>query len=497
MTYTTDYESIFPSGFMTPNIQAERRQDSPATVAAARSYNRHDVEILRIQETIGVTPTPSGQPNPNGDILSILYQNYQDITNIISHGSGLAANKIAFHDDSTNTNYQFIEWLLDWMGIWDDLSAGGTPSITEITKALWNNKYDLEVLLEPKFMYPAERWWNGLNPDEFFFKYTADGTEGYVNCGHLSISPKKPIGGGCNLNNRPWPVYDVYCETCGQFYEGHIPFTSGHVLRFYTNPTNGVSGLGPDAAMIDTSHLVGLFGNSPVAYASQPSGYVPAPVTSLFPPPPTPTLDPPPPWPPWPTGGVPVPTGDPVPPTDNPVEVDKWLIDPGFDAYVNHEGVMGIAPVNMFTGRPVAYDGDPLALTQITGSWMYGVDISAGVAQIAIPLVPGWNFIFAVMTIGANLGPFTSSDWHCYISPMPFGDFQTAQVWPPTEHDFAVPTVTLNTGEYKVIPIGYTFAEAGGAGMALVSLSDEGENPPVWCVAIGTRGYSSVLSGMV
>jgi hypothetical protein len=496
MVYSTDYQSPYPSGFMTPNIQAERRTDSPATVASARAYNRHDVEILRMQEVLGQMPTaPSGVPNPSGSVFSILYNIYHSG----SPGSGIpAGNLVPFHDTPADPNYQFVEWLLDWMGIWGDLSATGTPSITEVVKALWNNKYDLEVLFDPKFLYPAERWWVGdIDPNQQYFKYVTTGTEGPINFGGLYDDPKKPIGGGCNLSYRPWPVYDVYCETCAAFLEGIVNHPAGHTLRFYVYPTQGDSTLGVGNAKLDEDHLVGLFGNSPFQYYSQPSGYIPNVATIYQPVTPTPTgiIPPPPPWPPW--TGIPMPDGYPYPPYGAVVEASKIIIDPSLDAFVDGAGRLGLAAINMQTTKPVAADGNPAAIAMIPGSGIYAVNLSISAAQVCIPLIPGWNFIFAAVTPGALGGPVASADWHCRVDLLPFGDFVTPSVWPPVELDFDLPIVILVGGQLRLVPIGYTYADTDSTGMALITLSEEGMPiDPMYVVAIGTRSYPLVLSGM-
>lgn len=488
--YTTEYTSDFPSGLMDPNIQAERRSDSSKTVAAARDYNRHDVEILRIQEVIGTIPT--GVVSPSGSIYNNVVQNITDINNILS-GSGVAASEVPFSNDEGD-NYDFVKWFLEWYGNWSDLSAGGTPTTLEIIKSTMANKYDVEVLLNPVFMYPAERHNTALGGDNQYFLYTGQGET--INCGRLNNIPKKPVGGGWNLNHRPWPIYDVYCETCGGFVEGITTLTSGHVLRFYTYDTGALPAA--DAGVIDGQHVLGMFSNTPFTFATQPSGAaLDIPVTSSYPPAPSPSgaiVPVPPPWPPWgaPPPPPPAPTGspDPVPPSGAIIEVPDIIFGSAFDVYTKggDQGGIAVSPQNRFSAKPVPYNGDAIGIVQIPGSWQYTVDLGTAAAQVVVPLFPGWNMIYAVVTIGNTVGPVSSSNWFCYVDLMSAGDFG-AQTWPPPEIQFDIPTVTLNQNEYKTVPIGYTYAAPGDVGSAMITLADEDPVSPsnIWCVSIGVR----------
>lgn len=52
--YTTTYVSAFPDALMDVGVQAERRPDTPPTIASARKFNKHEAELRRVEEVIGV-----------------------------------------------------------------------------------------------------------------------------------------------------------------------------------------------------------------------------------------------------------------------------------------------------------------------------------------------------------------------------------------------------------------------------------------------------------
>jgi len=52
--YTTSYVSAFPDALMDVAVQAERRPDTPPTIASARKFNKHEAEIRRVEEVIGI-----------------------------------------------------------------------------------------------------------------------------------------------------------------------------------------------------------------------------------------------------------------------------------------------------------------------------------------------------------------------------------------------------------------------------------------------------------
>jgi len=493
----TTYESPFPSGYMTQNIQAERRESSPETVAGARDYNRHDVEILRLQEVLGMRPANTGQAYPTGaagvDITTIVYNNYEDVQNIFTSGA-LSANKLPFHDDQADGNYQFVQWFLQWMGIWDNLvaedAAIGAPSITNVMKAVIQNKYDLEVLFEPEFMTFADRY--NMAGVGNYFEYTADGTESFF-AGYLNANPKKPIGGACNLNIRPYPVYDAYCVTCSGFVQGRATLTSGHVIRFTDFATGGA----PPASgnLQDSDHKIGLFGNSPYEFVAQPSGYV-MDSSGLWPyytgVPPEP-LPPPPhggPGPiPGPPGGggtaYPGPPADPiididtsgyVPPADwdqpgdnEPVEADTIQYREPWQVIHDDNGNVAVGDPEIMSHTPTPYS-DTTKWTQVTGLTMYGVNLADDAGVVTIPMYKGcWILATAVLAVGTD-GPQSTDDLKTYYRKLTANEGVEQSV--PAEKTWGMVNETIAASKIKTVPIGYFQCE--DAGTIYMIVSDEG-----------------------
>lgn len=507
--YTTDYTSQFPSGFMAPNIQAERRDDSPATVAGARDFNRHDVEILRIQEVIGNIPAAqSGAPNPTGDMLTILYNNYQNIQNIFG-GSGLAGNKIEFHDTPSDTNYQFVQWFAEWMGIWSDLSSGGTPSVTEIMKMILQNKYDVEVLFDPKFLYPAERWWVGKSdPDEYFFQYYPDGTE-YIYCGFTGSVPKKPIGGGCNLNNRPWPVYEVYDVDDGGWLQGYQTLPSGHQLWFFAFPAYGDNSTGVGLSKIDEDHLLGLFGNSPYELAG--GGSTALVLTSGSPIATFPTGNPPQPAPPPPHGipsGYPGPIDDlppwvdpdaglwePIPDSDTgaPVEISNLIVPTPLKAIHDGKGTVQLSSIEMQAVPPMPYSGfaTPNVWKQVGSELLWGIDLQVDFAKMCLVGPPEcWLNIYATIACHAAAGgPYSFNNVGFVAYKMDYAP--TPGTTSSKRIDFGgFLGVSLLPGQYITVPVAQMYLD----NKALI----EGhlfDDPPVSAPPFAVIGFSAELGG--
>ena len=231
MAAITTYESHYPSGLMTPNIKAERRGSSSVVIRASRDHNIHDVEIRRIEEVIGiVTPTTPGSGTLIERVSSI-----EDASGVASHNlvgtphignaDGLAITAdpvgnttVGGHTaDATihlpivdisnipvgtgSANHDFARWFLgdNFMGVMTDWFAGD-PNTLEMIKTIWQNKYDLEVLFDPLFLFPCDA--DGI-ATYFTHELDADTT---VWCGFTGQFPAKPIGAVCNLETRPWAI---------------------------------------------------------------------------------------------------------------------------------------------------------------------------------------------------------------------------------------------------------------------------------------------------
>ena len=463
---TTTYDSSFPTGLVQPNIKEERHGDDTELIAAARDYNIHDVEILRIQEVIGLTTgVPAGSIMERLDVLedtsglaphayvgsahtglgdnipvtpgvgghttvathmsdSAIHQSgalthpyvgaqhtgvgdaipiNADIggnTTVSGHvndaalhgGGSLFGDKIPFHSDQTDPNYQFAQWFLEWMGIWDALSGGGahTPSLIELIKALWQNKYELEILFDPIFLYsasvaPGSQFMHTLNADINFWS----GLPPYTDW----------IGAACDLNTRPYPINKA--AVSGLILEGSVTIPSGTTVGFYTDPT-----LNPDPS---GAYEVSLFRRNPFASYMQPSGVAPG--TGL----PMPSS-----WTP-PSGQQPppVPPGVPGLPIDDSTPINNMTLGPDFlliptdggglelyggpakasytllDAYTPILGMTTIEGVDLTAGSGVTTKGN--------------IPLTCGLWQISVQVTPGWDvtgllppILMAALDLGAN-----------------------------------------------------------------------------------------------
>jgi hypothetical protein len=473
--YTTDYVSAFPSGFMDENIQAERRDDTPATVAGARDYNRHDVEILRIQEVLGLEPAAqSGVPNPTGAIYTVLYQNYQHIQNIIN-GSGVAfsgaANQIPFHNDPSDPNYQFMQWFLEWMGIWPWLSVGGTetPSITEVVKALWQNKYELEVIFDPKFLWPAEG--DGIN--NYVTKLMT--TDVPVNAGFSVMVPKKPIGAFCDLDYRPFPIYEIYDVTAGGYLQGQTVLPSGNQIRFYTDVTLVPhSGANYEVSLFGNSPYETIVGGGPILEDTDPLAKPTLPPITG---PTQPTMPPPhdgiipgfpgpidtglPPWAdPIPGNWEPVPEG----PVDTPIEVGTIIVAPPLKAIHDQQGNIQISSIEMQAITPVpwsGFGGAPGSWAQLLPELAWGVALQADAAKFSLIGQPKtWINFYATIGVSAlePPGPYVFNNPAFYVykyeysglalpHPIPIVFPIDAVLWP------------CDAGQYITVLLGQIYCE--------------------------------------
>jgi hypothetical protein len=469
--YTTDYVSAFPSGFMDPTIQAERRESSAATVAGARNFNKHDVEILRIQEVLGLEPAAqSGAPNPTGSIYTVLYQNYQHIVNIIN-GSGFAGNTIEFHDNPADPNYQFIQWFLEWMGIWDWLSVSGTetPSITEVVKALWQNKYEIEVIFDPKFVWPAEG--DGING--YVEKTMTDDVE--IHAGFTGMVPRKPIGAFCDLDHRPFPIYEVEDVTAGGWLQGRTVLPSGNVIRFHTDV-----GLIPHSGQ---NYEVSFFGNSPhevvvgegpILRESDPLAVPQIPAV-----PTQPTMPPPhggsggktgfpgpidgglPPWDdPTPGDWEPIPDG----PVDVPIELSSIIIAPPLKGIHDGQGNIQISSLEMQAITPVPWSGfgaAPGSWAQLTPELAWGVALQADAAKFSL-IGPARTWINFYATIGVAgtqpPGPYLFNNPAAFIYLYEYSGIALPQPPPIT---FPIDPVQwpCDAGEYITVLLGQVYCE--------------------------------------
>jgi len=518
---TTTYESPFPSGLYEPNIQAEKRLNSPLTVAAARAFNRHDVEIRRIEEVIGVpvTGVPAGSMmdrigtledtvNPSGivhghvspfhtglgDGIGITADPNGNVTigghtsDAILHFPKQYGNTLPFHNDVADENYKYIQWFLQWMGMWDALSVGGTitPSLTEVVKALWQNKWDLEIMFEPEFLSEARRWDNAMIPGTIVWEYTALGGESFF-AGFENRDPIKPIGGACDLNTKPWPVYRAYCKTCGEWLEGHVVLEIGHEIQFFSWMATEAERLVMALVDIGDDHWIGLFGNTPYTYvatsgdpkfSTAASSFDVAP-TGVIPPPPIP------PWRPGPTGAWPPPPGDPTPiPTGVQRESDIIIFSSGFDVLKPNTGETGpdmgkivVGPAIKTASRPFSLTDSASAWVVLPGStWLHGGDMLLDAWQLYLPLEPGWNLLYAQL-YGAV--PWNQSNLHCYVNKSLAGDFvNPGGSFPTPEYDFFLPPAAPHApGQIYTVPIGYVYCAADEAGMAIITLSEENRPP--------------------
>jgi hypothetical protein len=522
---TTTYESPFPSGLYQPNIQAERRLNSPLTVAAANAFNRHDVEIRRIEEVIG-TGLPTGADpgtvmdrlvtledmvSPSGivhDYVGPFHNGLGDgipITPDMAgnttisghaqdtsiHGGTQYGNTMEFHSDPSDDNYAYIQWLLTWMGMWNTLSAGGTvtPSIIEVVKALWQNKYDLEVLFEPTWLSNARRWDNATIPGTIVFQYTAAGGEKFF-AGYMDDNDEcPPIGGAGNLDSRPWPIYRAYCVTCGGWLDGLVEMTAGHVIQFFNWEATEAQRLAMSLVDSGDDHWLGLFQGPANPAVGQPNGAstssaVPATAfpsyTGLGP-----VIKIPPPIIPIPgSGAEPLPSG--LKHYKGPV---GWDWDPWFQVSVNPisghldglGGTIKIGPGDVTASRPLPLTSNPLAWVQVPGSWQYGGDMAIDAFQSYISTHPGWNCIYAQIVAPYGAPGWKPTDLHCYVDPMPYNGFNPllGTPYPPAGYDFAFtpPVPGYQPNQIYTIPLGYIFTEPGGEGVVLITASDEGRVP--------------------
>lgn len=395
MSETTDYQSPFPSGLYEPNIQAERRASTPTTVAGAVDHNRHDVELRRIEEIMGAIPMPgSGDPAvPGSTFFQQIYENYVNIYNVL-HSGLLAANKIPISDQD-DANYDFVKWFLQWMLLWDKLSSSGTevPTTLEVIKALWQNKYDVEILFDPVFIGPAD----------------ADGVVNYVTrtmgenkavwAGAAGMSGY--IGGFCNLDTRPYPVSVIKKDGDGSTIRGYQTLQSGTKYRFVTD-----SGLIPAVA---SDYKVGLFRIAPTTYFSQPSGNQP------------PTGWPPPTgWTP-PTGMQPPPNGGGVPGggVGDPFVADDVTFGDSLLPIKGTDGGLELFLADWDVFSPLSHDGT--APATVAGSTsMRGVDLQSVWAYANVKIQPGTFVQFGVtLTAGSGNVNYLGYGGHAYVIKHP------------------------------------------------------------------------------
>jgi hypothetical protein len=524
---TTTYESAYPSAVYEGNLQRESRLDDPTTVADARAYNMHDVEIKRIQEILGpvtgglaggtfherITTIETGSGgggvahdyvgpmhNGLGDNIPITNDGFGNTT-LSGHASDVdihfrGAHQMPFHTDALDDNYQFAKWFLDWMGIWDLVNADGLVSILELVKALWQNKYDVEIPLDPQFLYPTVAEDTGSG---WVFKYTL-GADLTIYCGEgTGARPFKPIGGACNLEGRPYPIYTVQNNADDSYFLGRRTLPSGTVLKLATDPSLTVP---------SGDYKVGVFGNSALTWLSQPSGYIPqAPsgVTDI--PPPTGAL-PPPPGPPPPPGGVPPwdPWGDPGGiPWDDPlrpeftngegpivVEGDKIIFDPSFD--ILHDGMrVGVSPSNLGSYLPYPSDGGTggKSFSQVPGQTNYGINLADIASMVNIVAYPGWTTVFAIVTAGNNPGE-NSGDLHCFVREFPIND--GSKYTYPGEYDWNLAEISsLGGDDVQVIAIANLYNPGDDAKIFRVTLSDEGTAGDIYVMGFLTRARASLL----
>lgn len=541
---TTTYESPFPSGLYQPNIQAERRIDSPLTTAAARCVNRHDVEIRRIEEVIG-TGLPTGAvPGTMMERLDVLEGSMVGSGIIHAHvgpyhtglGDGIPitpdvagnttisghaqdasihggtqyGDTMEFHSDAGDENYQYIQWLLTWMGMWNTLSSGGTvtPTIIEVVKALWQNKYDLEVLFEPTWLSSARRWDNSTIPGTMIFQYTAIGGEKFYAGGVDDNDECPPIGGAGDLNSRPWPIYRAYCVTCGAWLNNLVEMTAGHVLQFF----NWEATESNRAAMslVDTGedHWLGLFQGPANPAASQPNGAsANSTIATSFPSYTGlgPVIKVPPPIIPIPgSGALPLPSGL----KHYSFVRNDW--DPWFEITITDisghldglGGKLKIAPGDVTASRPLPLTTNALAWVEIPGSWLYGGDMNVDAFQAYVATHPGWNLIYIQVVSNPGIFGWKPTDLHCYVNLVPYNGFDevTGIPWPPTEYDFTFvpPVAGYNPGQIYTLPLGYIYCAPGQEGTALITISDEGRVPgPItyqyYILSISTKFVSEMV----
>jgi hypothetical protein len=523
---TTTYESQYPSGVYPGNLQLESRLDDPTTIADARAYNKHDVEIKRIQEILGPITggaLPSGsfheRLNEIEEGLGLTAHDYvgplhnglgdgipigSDVdgnTTVGTHTSDAdihhkGGETLPFHSDAADDNYLFAKWFLDWMGIWDLVNTDGVVSIIEMVKAIWQNKYDVEIPLDPKFFYPTDA--DGANP---YFVYTAP-ADVDIYCGEgTGVLPLKAIGGACNLNVRPYPLYTVQNHGDGSYFHGRNTIPSGTVLRFNTDPV-----LTPPSG----EYKVGVFGNTPFTWIAQPSGYIPDPPAGLDPTPPTGLPDPIPPPPPG--GGLPpwnpwdpidVPWDDPIrldpnrpkqggEPGGDIVEADKILIDPGFDVLYDGKKV-AIIPPDVVSHMPQPFDGGlgGATYTQVSGQTDYGLRLDQIASMANIMAYPGWTNVYAILTAGDDPGQ-SSHDLHGFVREFPLNDGGKYDY--PAETDWNLAEVSIGGDDVQVIVVATLYNPGDDVKMFRVTLSDEGGAPgTIWVMGFFTRKRASLL----
>lgn len=449
MVATTDYESPFPSGIYEPNIQSERRTSSPTTVAGAQDHNRHDVEIRRIEEVLGAVPVPgTGDPAvPGSTLYTQIYQNYVNIYNVLNSGL-LSANKVPISDQS-DANYDFVKWFLEWMLLWDKLSSNDTevPNTLEVVKALWQNKYDVEILFDPVFIGPCtasgadDRVSRTLVEDKTVWGGVA-GMSGY-------------IGGFCNLNTRPYPVTSIERDSDSMILRGYQTLQSGLLYHFNTDA-------GTPAAASD--YKVGLFRLSPASlYMSQPTGQQP------------PTG-----WPP-PTGWVP-PSGQQPPPNgggppgggigDTWPPVDDLTFGEPFLPIKDSDGGLELYLADWDVFSPLAEDGAVPTLVVGTTS-VRGIDLNTAWAYANLKVQPGTFVQFGVtLTAGSGSKTYSGYGGYAYAAKHPVGG---VAAYDGTE-DVAVIGINAVIAADKAVtvPIGYYAADPADGPVSLqVQFSDE------------------------
>lgn len=532
---TTTYESPYPTGFMTPNIKAERRQGSTEVIRAARDHNIHDVEILRLQQVIGretegsgtiyeridqledasglpvhaiVGPAHSGladglgispdlggnttlaghvgdsaihgQPHPyaggkhtgNADAVPITADvagnttigGHKDDGSIHSPPiTGLEQVPVG----SGSANHDFAKWFLgpDFMGVLTDW-FGGNPNALELIKTIQQNKYDLEVLFDPKFLFTCDA--DGSNP---WFEHTL--TEDLeVWCGFTGQYPQKPIGAVCNLEKRPYAVGPgIEWPAGGTWYEGRQVIPSGQTIRLHT-----FDGAIPDANPPAEDYKAGLWGNEPYSFmveppiAPIPSGTNLATIQPSAPPEPPPpvghdgpnpgnpgAISAPPAW-----ADVPGSNWEPIGP--EPVEPGGIILAPPLIGLRDTKGNVQIGEVGQQGVQPVPYGGNYAGgWVQLIPDTIWGVDLSVTAATFMCMAYPKtWMKFFATIALEATAGaPVTLNAWNFYLRKMFFNNGLPAimpadTVFGPITDLGGLPYI-LNPGEYVVVPLGSAY----------------------------------------
>lgn len=533
---TTTYESDFPTGLMQPNIKEERHGDDVELIAAANDYNRHDVEILRIQEVIGLqTSVPAGSIMERLEVLedtsglaphdyvgsahtglgdnipvtpgvgghstvaahmsdSAIHQSgalthpyvgsehtgvgdgipiTPDIdgnTTISGHvndaalhiGGSLFGDKIPFHSDAADPNYKFAQWFLEWMGIWDALSGGGahTPSLIELIKALWQNKYELEIMFDPLFLYPGT-----YTPVGGYFGYTSDREITFW----AGLPPYTDwIGAACNLNVRPYPINTVYAGGIQQ--EGLVTIASGIPLEFFTDPA-----LSPDPS---GAYEISLFRRNPFVSYMQPSGVAPG--TGVVMPG---SWTPPSGQQPPPVVGSGIP-GVPGAPIDDLAPLGSLVIGPDFLPIPTDGGGLELYGGPVKASYPLLDPYGPiLGMTTIKGVDLSAgsgvatagtIPLSQGLWQISAQVTPGWRApgVFTLLSIDMGARATALPESGALADPLwvhyPIGDPSDTLAY---QEIATIPLFIVEANEYMNLQVQIWVNAAPGEGWNLYVLS--------------------------